>query len=59
MELVKHCVWTYGINNNGDYRMCIQANTHRKSRGILRDGDGVASRADKQTVADTRNCPNA
>ena len=50
--------WTsYGINNNGDYRMCIQANTHRKSRGILRDEDGVAMRADKQTVADTRNCP--
>ncbi len=49
--------WTsYGINNNGDYRMCIQANTHRKSRGILRDENNVAMRADRQTVADTRNC---
>ena len=37
---------------------CVSTNT-QKVRGILRDEDGVALRADKQTVADTRNCPNA
>ncbi len=49
--------WTsFSINNNGDYRMCVQANTHRKSRGTLRTSEGVAMRADTHSVAETRNC---
>ena len=49
--------WTsFSINNNGDYRMCVQANTHRKTRGTLRDDHGVAMRADTHSLAETRNC---
>lgn len=49
--------WTsFSINNNGDYRMCVQANTHRKTRGTLRTDKDVAMRADTHSVADTRNC---
>ena len=49
--------WTsFSINNNGDYRMCVQANTHRASRGTMRDEHGVAMRADTHSLAETRNC---
>ena len=45
--------WTsFSINNNGDYRMCVQANTHRKTRGTLRTDEGVAMRADTHSVAE-------
>ncbi|SVC24264.1 uncharacterized protein METZ01_LOCUS277118, partial [marine metagenome] len=36
--------------------MCVQANTHRKTRGTLRDDYEVAMRADTHSLAETRNC---
>ena len=48
--------WTsFSINNNGQYRMCVQANTHRKSRGVCRKDNNEIMTADNASVNEARN----
>ncbi len=44
------------INNNGDFRMCVQANTHRPERGVLTTDDKLQKmRVDSHSITDSRN----
>ena len=44
-----------GINNNGDYRMCVQAAANRKVRGVCKDVDDETMRIEDTSLADARN----
>jgi sulfatase maturation enzyme AslB (radical SAM superfamily) len=46
-----------GVNNNGDYRMCVQAAANRKDniRGQCKGTDGVTMRIEDTSIADSRN----
>ena len=44
-----------GINNNGDYRMCVQAAANRKVRGVCKDSDENTMRIEDTSIADARN----
>lgn len=44
-----------GINNNGDYRMCVQAAANRKVRGVCKDSDDKTMRIEDTSLADARN----
>lgn len=46
-----------GVNNNGDYRMCVQAAANRKNniRGQCKGPDGVTQRIEDTSIADARN----
>lgn len=46
---------TISVNNNGQYRLCVQANTHRESRGVLYH-NGQALEATRHNLEDVRNC---
>ena len=49
--------WTsFSINNNGQYRMCVQANTHRKTRGVCRKDNNEIMTADNASINEARNC---
>ena len=44
------------INNNGDFRMCVQANTHRPERGVLTTDNKLQKmRVDSHSITDSRN----
>jgi len=43
--------WTsFSINNNGQYRMCVQAHTHRKTRGVCRKSNNVIMTAENSSI---------
>ena len=43
------------INNNGDFRMCVQATTHRPERGVLTTDDNTKMRVETHSITDSRN----
>ena len=45
------------INNNGDFRMCVQATTHRPERGVLTTDDKMKMRVETHSITDSRNAP--
>lgn len=45
------------IRNNGDLRVCCNANSYSKNRGILRKEDGTAYNASRDDFNDARNAP--
>src|SRR5210317_192620 len=44
-----------GINNNGDYRMCVQSAANRKVRGVCKDSNDKIMRIEDTSLADARN----
>lgn len=44
-----------GINNNGDYRMCVQAVSKRPERGVCRNNSGQVLRIDTDSIDQARN----
>lgn len=44
-----------GINNNGDYRMCVQAAANRKVRGVCKDKNDNVLSIENTSVVDARN----
>ena len=49
--------WTsFSINNNGQYRMCVQAHTHRETRGICQKDNNEPMTSDDSTIEEARNC---
>lgn len=46
---------TISLTNNGDYRLCVQANTFRETRGIFCDDKGVPLNASTVRAKDVRN----
>ena len=58
MENKSYCPvpWTsFDINNNGEYRMCVQANTHRETRGVCRKSNNEVMTADNSSINEARN----
>ena len=45
------------IRNNGDLRVCCNANSYSPQKGILRKPDGVAYNASRDDFDDARNAP--
>lgn len=45
------------IRNNGDLRLCCQANSYSPNKGILRKEDGTAYNAGRDDFNDARNAP--
>ena len=45
------------INNNGDFRMCVQATTKRPERGVLTTEDNAKMRVDSHSIIESRNAP--
>lgn len=45
------------IRNNGDLRLCCQANSYSPNKGILRKEDGTAYNASRDDFNDARNAP--
>ena len=43
------------IRNNGDLRICCNANSYTKNRGIIRKEDGTPFNAKKDNLQDARN----
>ena len=59
MENKSYCPvpWTsFSINNNGQYRMCVQANTHRETRGVCRKNNNEIMTADNASISEAMNC---
>ena len=51
---------TFSVNHNGDYRVCVQASTDKRTKGVLRQDDvekGVPYRADTHSLKEVRNAP--
>ena len=45
------------VATNGHYRLCVQANTDRKSRGLFYDSDNKPMKAGELSMRESRNAP--
>jgi MoaA/NifB/PqqE/SkfB family radical SAM enzyme len=48
---------TCSVTSNGSYRLCVQANTHRETRGVYIKDSGETATVENTPLKDSRNQP--